>query len=405
MALSLGDMKVRQCDIAILGGGLAGGLVALALRRARPDMALLVVEQGDMPGANHLWSFFGTDVGKAGRELLDGLVVAAWPDYRVAFPAFERSLNTSYYAITSARFDAVLRAELGEDAMISGVRALACSARNVTLSNGMRIEAHAVIDARGIPRPEHLTGGWQKFVGQRLKLAAPHGLGAPLVKDVTVAQHDDYRFVHCLPFGPDEVFIADTYYAGDAQLDVVTLRARIAEYAAMRGWDIAEILSEEHGVLPVIAGGDFDAFWRSTGGTVARAGERAGLFQGVTRCYLPDAVRYALALARQTDLSGAGLAAFSESWARRHWQRARVPRALSAMLFAGAKPAQRHNVLERFYTLDHRLIERFTAGRMTAFDKARVLVGTPSIPIGTALGVLTGLGSKPQPLSFAGNRA
>jgi lycopene beta-cyclase len=265
--------------------------------------------------------------------------------------------------------------------------------------------AGAVIDARGIRSLEHLTGGWQKFVGQKLKLTAPHGLDAPIVKDVTVAQHDDYRFVYCLPFAPDEIFVEDTYYADDAKLDIVTLRERIAEYATSRGWEISEILSEEHGVLPVVAGGDFDAFWRSTGGKVARAGARAGLFQAVTSYSLPDAVRYALALAKQTDMSGAGLAAFSESWARRHWRRGKYLRALSAMLFAGAKPAQRHRVLERFYTLDQRLIERFYAGRMTALDKARVLIGKPPIPIGTALGVLTGLGNKPQPLSFAGNRA
>ncbi len=398
-------MTARQCDIAILGGGLAGGLVALALRRARPDLSLVIVEQGTVLGGNHVWSFFGTDVGKAGRELLDGLIVAAWPNYTVNFPTFQRRLKTSYYSITSERFDAMLRAELGDDAFIMGVRALACSASNVTLSNGKRIMAGAVIDARGIRSLEHLTGGWQKFVGQKLKLTAPHGLDAPIVKDVTVAQHDDYRFVYCLPFAPDEIFVEDTYYADDAKLDIVTLRERIAEYATSRGWEISEILSEEHGVLPVVAGGDFDAFWRSTGGKVARAGARAGLFQAVTSYSLPDAVRYALALTKQTDMSGAGLAAFSESWARRHWRRGKYLRALSAMLFAGAKPAQRHRVLERFYTLDQRLIERFYAGRMTALDKARVLIGKPPIPIGTALGVLTGLGNKPQPLSFAGNRA
>lgn len=405
MLLSAVGMTARQCDIAILGGGLAGGLVALALRRVRPDLTLTIVEQGTVLGGNHVWSFFGTDVGKAGRELLDGLIVAAWPEYSVIFPTFERHLKTSYYSITSERFDAKLRAELGDDAIITGVRALACSASNVTLSDGTRIEAGAVIDARGLRNMEHLTGGWQKFVGQKLKLTTPHGLASPIVKDVTVEQADGYRFVYCLPFAPDEIFIEDTYYADDAKLDIVTLRKRIAEYAQARGWHVAEVLAEEHGVLPVVAGGNFDAFWRSTGGTVARAGARAGLFQAVTSYSLPDAVRYALALAQQSDLSGAALAAFSEGWARRHWQRGKYLRALSAMLFAGAKPAQRHHVLERFYTLDHRLIERFYAGRMTALDKARVLIGKPPIPIVTALGVLTGLGNKPQPLSFAGNRA
>jgi lycopene beta-cyclase len=42
---------------------------------------------------------------------------------------------------------------------------------------------------------------------------------------------------------------------------------------------------------------------------------------------------------------------------------------------------------------------------MTALDKARILVGKPPVPIGKAIGVLTGLGNKPQPLSLSGNRA
>jgi lycopene beta-cyclase len=398
-------MKVRQCDIAILGGGLAGGLLALALRQARPDLSLLVVEQGTTIGGNHVWSFFGSDVGKAGRKLLDGLIVAAWPEYTVQFPGYERRLETSYYSITSERFDARVRAALGKDAIMTGVRALACSNCNVTLSNGTRIEAGAVIDARGVRELAHLTGGWQKFVGQRLRLAEPHGLDAPLVKDATVEQHDGYRFVYCLPFSPYEIFIEDTYYANDATIDAVTLRKRIAEYAEARGWQIAEVLSEEHGALPVVAGGDFDAFWRSSGGTVARAGARAGLFQAVTSYSLPDAVRYALALAQQADMSGPGLAVFSKNWARKHWQRGKYLRALSAMLFAAAEPAQRYIILERFYRLDRRLIERFYAGRMTALDKARILVGKPPVPIGKAIGVLTGLGNKPHPLSIAGNRA
>ncbi len=74
-------MTARVCDIAILGGGLAGGLVALALRRARPDLSLLLVEQGEHLGGNHIWSFFGSDVGAAGRELLTDMIVGAWPEY------------------------------------------------------------------------------------------------------------------------------------------------------------------------------------------------------------------------------------------------------------------------------------------------------------------------------------
>lgn len=398
-------MTARSCDIAILGGGLAGGLVALALRRARPDLSLLLVEQGERLGGNHVWSFFGSDIGKDGRDLLNGMTVAAWPEYTVHFPAFRRRLKTSYYSITSTRFDAVVRGALGDAALLTGARALACSATNVTLSDGSRIEAGAVIDARGIRNMGHLTGGWQKFVGHRLKLMGPHGLDAPIVKDATVDQIDGYRFVYCLPFAADEVFVEDTYYSDSPTLDHAAIGKRIDDYVRARGWQVSRIIAEEHGVLPVVAGGDLDAFWRSTGGAVARAGTRAGLFQPVTSYSLPEAVHYALALAGQSDLSGQNLAEFSESYARSHWKKTAFLRALSAMLFAAAEPHERYRVLERFYRLDRRLIERFYAGRSSTADKFRILSGKPPVPLTKAIGVLTGLGAKPQPLSLAGTRA
>lgn len=397
-------MSVRRCDIAILGGGLGGGLVALALARHRPDIALLLVDQESSLGGNHVWSFFGSDVGRAGRDLLGPAVAAAWAGYDVRFPAHARTLSTSYYAMTSQRFDATLRAALPAEAILTGTRVLAASARNVTLADGSRIEARAVIDARGIRNLGHLTGGWQKFVGQRLKLSAPHGLARPVIMDATVEQFDGYRFIYVLPFADDEVFIEDTYYSDGATLDTDVLSARITDYARRQGWTIGAVVAEEQGVLPVVSGGDFDAFLRATGKDIARAGTRAGLFHAVTSYSVPDAVRFALALARRADCGGEELALFSEEYARRHWKRGAFLRRLTAMLFGAAAPVDRYRVLERFYRLDQKLIERFYAGRMTTFDKVRVLSGKPPVPVLRALGVLTGLGDPPQPLSLAGMR-
>ena len=63
---------------------------------------------------------------------------------------------------------------------------------------------------------------------------------------------------------------------------------------------------------------------------------------------------------------------------------------LVAMLFGAAPPAQRYRVLERFYGLDHALIERFYAGDCTMKDKLRILSGRPPVPLGAALASLTG---------------
>ncbi|MDE2560606.1 MAG: lycopene beta-cyclase CrtY [Sphingomonadales bacterium] len=397
-------MNAPVCDIAILGGGLAGGLIALALARHRPDLDVVLFEEGETLGGNHVWSFFGSDVGKAGRDLIAPMVAAAWPGYTVRFPAYERSLSTSYYAITSERFDTAVRRELRRGSVRTGMRAIANTASQASFADGTRIDAAAVIDARGARLMGHLTGGWQKFLGRRLRLAEPHGLDRPVVMDAAVDQLDGYRFVYCLPFAPDEVFVEDTYYSDSPTLGSATLADRIEDYARRQGWKVAEVLDEEQGVLPVVSGGDFEAFWRATGEDTAHAGTRAGLFHPLTSYSLPEAVRFALALARRDDLSASALAAFSRDHARRHWQRGGFYRSLSAMLFGAALPTERYRVLERFYRLDQRLIERFYAGRSTGADKVRVLAGKPPVPLFKALGVLAGMGEAPRGLSFAGTR-
>ena len=68
-------MRNSQADIAILGGGLAGGLIALALAERQPELDVVLIEQDEALGGNHVWSFFGPDVAKADRWLLERLVV------------------------------------------------------------------------------------------------------------------------------------------------------------------------------------------------------------------------------------------------------------------------------------------------------------------------------------------
>lgn len=395
-------MNARRCDIAILGGGLAGGLIALALARHRPELKLLLVEQEERLGGNHVWSFFGTDTDQPATELLAPMIVATWPDYSVRFPGHRRTLHTSYCAMTSDQLDVAVRAALPEDSIVAGQPVTSCSADEVTLGDGTLISAGAVIDARGLRSVDHFTGGWQKFVGQRLKLTAPHGLEQPIVMDATVEQLDGYRFMYALPFAPDEIFLEDTYYSDSPALDKALLAERIKAYADARGWQIEQVLHEEHGVLPVVAGGDFTAFWNADDQGTARAGSRAGLFHALTSYSVPDAVRFALALAHEPNLDSASVSAFSARWAAAHWQTQAYYRTLSALLFAAAKPAGRYRVLERFYRLDPQLIERFYSGRSTPFDKFRILAGIPPVPISSALGVLTGLGQRPKPLNYAG---
>lgn len=376
------------CDVAIVGGGLAGGLIALALLARRPDCDVRIVEAGATLGGDHVWSFFGSDVVAADRWLLEPLVVHGWRGYDVAFPHLARDVDATYYSVTSERFDAVLRARLPARAVMTGRRVLALSPTAVVLGDGDRIAAKAVIDCRGPGDLSVLDLGWQKFVGQELALAQPHGIDRPRVMDATVAQIDGYRFVYSLPFAPTRMFVEDTYYSDTPDLDGAAIGVRIADYARARGWQVEDVVRGEAGVLPITLGGDFETYWRSTGGSIAKAGMRAGLFQPATGYSLPDAVRLAVRLAQESDLSGPALARFTYGYAQAAWRRGAFYRMLGAMMFRAGDPAERWRIIERFYRLGPALITRFYAGRSTLGDKVRILTGKPPVPVGRAIQVL-----------------
>ena len=378
----------HECDIAIVGGGLAGGLIALALAARRPELIIRIVDSAESLGGNHVWSFFDGDVAKDDRWLLTPLVCHAWPAYDVIFPAHGRTINQPYYSIESNRFDQVVRKALPAEAVMTGRKVLACSPTAVVLADGDRIEAKGVIDARGPGDLSMLEVGWQKFVGRLLHVPAGHGVERPMVMDATVAQHDGYRFVYLLPFSPTELFVEDTYYSDTATLNVGALNRRIDVYAEAKGWVATPTGREEKGALPVVIGGDFEGYWRWGGAKVAKAGARAGLFHPTTGYSLPDAVRLAIRIAEAKDLSGEGLHDLTHDYARERWGERRFYRMLDAMLFRAADPDARYKVLERFYRLHPRLIARFYAAQSTRNDKFRVLSGKPPVPLFRALRVI-----------------
>lgn len=387
-ALHLGAMTGRKFDIAIVGGGLAGGLIALALHRARPDLSVTLIEAGESLGGNHRWSWFASDISGEGEALLDGFRRSEWDmGYEVCFPAYARHLGTPYHSLASEDFDVGLRRALPAEA-IRRAEVASLHERGVALVGGEEIAARSVIDCRGPVSAPQLTGGWQVFMGRHLRTNEPHGIERPTIMDARVAQHGGYRFVYVLPLGAQDIFVEDTYYQDSPRLDRRSLSSRIDAFCAEHGWH-GEPMTHETGVLPVITGGDFAAFQaaqRVPG--VAVAGARGGFVHPLTSYTLPFAVETALAVAADADLPGAQLAAMLEARARNHWHATRFYRRLGTMLFAAAQPEERYRVFERFYRLPEELIERFYAARSTPLDRARVLCGRPPVAIGGALAAL-----------------
>ncbi|MBA1273719.1 lycopene beta-cyclase CrtY [Stutzerimonas azotifigens] len=375
-----------DADLILVGGGLANGLLAWRLREARPGLRILLLEQGRALGGNHTWSFHDYDLSEAQHAWIAPLVSQRWDHYRVVFPLLRRELRSGYASILSGQFHQCLMARLG-DAVRLNAEVKTVEPQRVVMADGEVLTAPAVIDGRGVRRSRHLALGFQKFLGQEVRLAVPHGLTGPIIMDASVAQHDGYRFIYVLPLAADRLLIEDTYYADGEAVASETLRDNIAGYASVNGWRITEVEREEQGVLPIVLSGDPDAFWRDAGG-VPQSGLSAGLFHPTTGYSLPDAVRLAdhlLALDRWTS---AELCTAIGKHARRQWRERGFFRLLNRMLFMAGRPDHRWQVMQRFYRLPEPLIQRFYAARLTPWDRLRIVSGKPPVPLGEALRAL-----------------
>ena len=385
-------MSGRRTDVAIIGGGLSGGLIALALNRQHPAMEVALIEQGENLGGNHRWSWFDSDLDAASHALLQPFFTTCWHGYDVKFPAYSRQLSSPYKSLSSQDFDSGLRRELAADTILTGTAVAALDAHGVAFADGTRLSARIVLDCRGAVPSAHLTGGWQVFMGRHIRLAHPHGLDRPVIMDAAINQHGAYRFVYVLPLSNTDLFIEDTYYADEPALYRDILSARIDAYCRSHDWK-GDIIGVETGVLPVITGGNFAAYQQDQRiDGVGMAGARGGFVHPLTSYTLPFAVETALAIASNAQLPGAEMAQMLEQRARQHWSATAFYRLLGTMLFGAALPEERYKVFEHFYRLPENLIERFYAAHSTLPDKARILVGKPPVSVAKAIGALIGRG-------------
>jgi lycopene beta-cyclase len=370
--------------VVLAGGGLANSLIAWRLLALRPEVPVCLLERGATLGGNHTWSFHGGDLTPEQLQWVRPLVAHAWPAQRVRFPEYERRIETPYYSITSERLHGVAAAALGPRARL-GAEIVDVQPHGVRLGSGEVVEGSLVIDGRGVPAMRRFDLRWQKFLGLELDLARPHDLTAPLLMDATVTQQDGYRFVYVLPLAPQRLLIEDTYYSESPDLRIDELRSRVHAYAAAGGFDVAGVVREETGVLPIVLDGDVGGFWSDAGVQVPRAGMTAMLFHHTTGYSLPDAVRLADVIAMAPDLSSAAVAVAIRDLALRRWREQRFFRLLNRLMFEAAAPPERYRTLQHFYRQPAALISRFYSGHVATLDPLRVLSGKPPVPIGRAL--------------------
>lgn len=382
-------MPETQADMIIVGAGLSGLLTAWRCLDVNPELTVMVIEASDRIAGDHTWSFNLTDVDENLREWIRPFIAYQWGSYDVKFPKRERTLDITYCTGNSETLRACVQPhiESGRLQVKLNIRVTELEADYVTLDNRQKISANCVLDARGFEPNENAFLGFQKFVGRTIRTKQPHGLKHPIIMDATVEQLGGYRFVYCLPFTEHEVLVEDTYYTDGPELSENEVTARIDDYINAKGWGEHELLRQEKGVLPITLASHFDV------SNITDIGIRGGLYHAVTGYSFPSALRAAYWIA--WDIScffednsvkiGDHLPSAIIVERKSHWQRESFLRLLNRMLFRAAKPEERYTVLQRFYGLNQGLIERFYAGQLKWYDKARILIGKPPVPVSKAL--------------------
>jgi lycopene beta-cyclase len=360
----------RRDGIVIAGGGLAGALAALAMARHRPDVPLMIVEEGETFGGEGVRSFTDAELGQDGAELIGPLAIERWPGFYVAFPGFSRNLGITYAGFGAVDLHCALIETLDPRQYRLGVKVVAVREDALVLDGGEEIRAQGAIDARGAASLAALDLLYAARLEREYRFKAPHRVDRPVLVDATVSPTEGLGFVQCLPLAEDRLIVADVMIS-DRALPDAQAGARLDAYVAARGWKTKSKHGEQVQVRPLPTGGDFAAFWRQSGARVAKLGVRGGFVHPVTGRTLGDAVATALLLSRQRDFSGAALHDLFEAEAKQVWKKRELLRAVTAAL-AAAKPEEGRALLARLYGLAPATIARFLADRLGLIDRMRV---------------------------------
>jgi lycopene beta-cyclase len=190
--------------------------------------------------------------------------------------------------------------------------------------------------------------------------------------------------MYVLPWTTTTLLVEDTYYSNNSDLNLDALRKGIVHYCDARDWRIKKVLSEEVGRLPIPLGGHPPHRRYS----FPVSGVRGGLFHPTTSYSFAKAVHFANFLCVMPEYHAESLLFYARNYAERHWRGGSFFRFLNRMMFQAATPHLRYRILERFYRLPASLIQHFYSGQMTLSEKARLLLGRPTVPVLSALDCL-----------------
>jgi lycopene beta-cyclase len=374
--------------VVIVGGGLAGGITALALRYLRPGCEVQIFEKEPAFGSGHTWSFHEFDLDRALRQINNpdlqetlkktilSLCTKTWSSYEVDFGDYRRLFKSRYCSIRSEDFHLRLNSLLPPSTIRLQSAVQEITSEGIKLVDGTQVQADLVLDARGFLEPPS-DCAFQKFVGVFIKTTKPHNLSHVRLMDASVPQLDGFRFIYVLPWDEHSLLVEDTRYSDTSDVNLDSYQTEIRHYITSQGWEISSVEGIETAALPI----PLLSKPEPERSAVARIGVAAGLFHPTTGYSFVEAVRFAVWLGLQPSLTDAGVAERIKNYSSQRWRKGHYLRRLNNMMFKAAGPSERRNIMAKFYRRSETLIARFYANELSLFDQMALVAGRPPVPL------------------------
>lgn len=377
-------------DFVIIGGGLAGCLTFMALKKRHPGLRLHLFERNSDLCGNHTWCFHEADIPPFSEDWLRPLISKSWKSQEVHFPEYSRLLHSPYHCIQAEDLSRRTRASGGNQIHLEhefeSVEETAEGHYRLHFKDREPVITQSYVLAQGWKNLEPGQAvGWQKFVGLEVRLKKPHGLEHVILKDVRQPQIDGYRFFYVLPLSPTELLVEDTYYSNHSILKDERIEKEVLSYIQKQGWEIDQVLRRETGALPL-----YMSLPPTRVGPHPEIGAGSYFVHPVTGYSTPMTLRMIEALLERSNLTVHSLQKVFQTVRDQHRSQLRYFAMLNRMLFLAAKNETRYKILEKFYRFPESLIERFYSGRLSWWDRLRILSGQPPVPVRDAMRAIRG---------------
>jgi lycopene beta-cyclase len=243
---------MTKLDIAIIGGGSAGMTLARNLSSSHTSLVTKVFEPKTPTQRDCCWSFWSTD--EHCTQITES-TKGHWKQWRLVDECGEVVLGNGrfgYTCLSSAKYLQSCEDSLSGCVSLtrSKVDSIERQAAGGEISVGDdRYQALKIYDSR--PSHNSEQGLRQHFVGWEIKTSKPlSNTDMATLMDFRVDQSRGLHFIYALPFSDNHLLIESTMISQKIE-DKQWYQDAMASWLKSQGIEIAELIREEVGVIPM----------------------------------------------------------------------------------------------------------------------------------------------------------